>query len=139
MRSNPPTSRNLAGKNSSNSERATNHKVPAMSTSRVPVPLTSRCRLRTSSQSPSLLKVNPEPSRNPFCQARDFGGLHVESPNQQARLPTSNFSQLTQSSQDQNPLPDNRTKYKTTKCMNLPRPRGSIHRTARPKSKNLSH
>ena len=53
--------------------------------------------MQTSSQSPCLLKVNPEPSRNPFCQARDFGGLHVEIPNQQARLSTSNYTQLSQS------------------------------------------
>ena len=54
--------------------------------------------MQASSQGPSFLKINPEPSRNPFCQARDFGGLHVEVPNKHTRLSTPNHTKLTQGS-----------------------------------------
>ena len=42
-------------------------------------------------------KSNPEPSKNPFRQARDFSGLHVEIPNNKTRLIQRNNPKLPQS------------------------------------------
>ena len=122
MRSHPPISLNPARMNCSHSKRTTNHKIPTMTTSSTPIPHTSGSRLQTCSQGPSFLKINPEPSRNPFCQARDFGGLHVEISYQQARLSPSNNTKLTQeqhqitaqskqAAQHQHQHPDNRTRH----------------------------
>ena len=69
-----------------------------MTTTSSPSTLASRIRLYTTSKSPRSFKINPEPSRNLFCQAREFGGLHVEIPNKQTGLLPCNYTQLTQSS-----------------------------------------
>ena len=94
MRSNPPVRLSPTRKNSRGSKRATHHNVLTMTTSRIPSALAGSSKLDSTSQTPGSLQINPEPSRNPFCQVRDLRGLHVEITNQHTRLTPSNCTQF---------------------------------------------
>ena len=98
MRNNPPIQPNRTGMNRSRNKRTPNHKIPTMPPRIIQRTLTSGSRRHTRSKGPSRLQINPEPSKNPFRQARDFGGLYVEVTNNKTRLIQSNNPKLPQSS-----------------------------------------
>ena len=98
MRDNPPIQLNRTRVNSSRYKRATNQKISTITSQITPSTLTSGSRRHTRSEGPSRFQINPEPSRNPFCQARDFGGLYVEITNNKTWLTPSNNTKFTQSS-----------------------------------------
>ena len=93
--------RTLQDRTAAAHKRTPNLKISSISRIRFPSALASNRRFPHQSESPTGLQINSETSGDAFGQSRYLRGLHVEFPNDQTRLTSSNNRKLTQSSINQ--------------------------------------
>ena len=98
MRLDPSLPINMTVDDSSSSKWANNNEIPPGTTEGFPRTFASNARLPTMGHSPTSHQTKAVPSRDPFQQGRDLGGLYVEVSNDNGMLTFTDNRKLTQSS-----------------------------------------